>query len=1524
MINKNSRVKLLAAAVASVLLSGSAVAGGYESEMVILHPFQWHYNNIAKECTEYLGPAGFDGVQISQPAEHINYTAAWWAVYQPVTFKKFTTMTGNEAELRAMTKACNDAGVKVFADAVFNQRGSYCANGCQGLGGTGFNAGNFQYEDLSPDDFHRNGCTISNYGDANHVRTCALSGMPDLATDKDSTQQKIAEYLASLMDMGVYGFRVDAAKHMGYNDLKGIFAKVKSIKGRTPPAYYEVIGAGGEAADIQPDRYTGNENNVVTDFTVVSQFTNVFQNGNFDGAFGINTWLGYDNAEVFVNNHDNEALRCSAGTCSMNTQNNQRYHMAQSWLAVYPIAKVRQLYSGYQFSSHDPAGPISADRCTGGWLCQHREPMVLNAVRFARATRDQAVTSKGYDNGALWMNRGNKGFYVMNTTGGEFTREFSVEVPDGTYCDILAATDPCGGAQITVKNGKATFTVKGERAAAICVGEWCGKQVDPCEEDPNGAACLCKDDTNKTSCSAYCSTSEGAQTKECVCSAEEVNKDGLCISWCEANPNDEGCYCVLNPDAEECQIKYEQTKGELCYAGTSNEWTHEPMKFSPATGEWTITLELTGEGDATGAQRFKITDGCSWQGTVYGAGSGNVLVENNSASSDVVISQKGTYVLSVNDATMAYTLKEAVSNTAPNAQFTASVDGLSVTINNSSTDADGDKLTYTWDFGDGETSSTEAPTHTYAQAGTYTIKLTVRDANGATATASQEVTVEKAAESAVYEKVALRSTEDDFGTVLFDQTSTNVWTLTGYEFSKGTNKLKIEALNGSQCIIIGGELGKALTAAGDFIAVEDGVYDLTFNAKTNVLTIANAQQGCVGDMCGQACNQGADCVDGICQGQDCAYEEVVEPSDKTKNNCSTDGTTNNCETASLAYDFLGAIYSKDSTTFRIWSPDSSNVTVEVDGESHSMTKASINGYSDVYEVTVQGDLDLKPYQFKINGKSVRDPYGKMVVPASYSGSDGVGVASSDNRNIVMNMRATDLENGWSARPVLKNREDSIIYEVHVRDFTIDSSSGVSDENRGRYLGMVETGTTSPDGLATGIDHLKELGITHVQLLPVYDFGTCSDADSQDTSCYNWGYDPVNFNVPEDRYSSVFKTEEYRQKVKEFKQMVDEFHKNGIRVIMDVVYNHTYNKEMFQDISSKYYTSTDLSGCGNSVDAKNDMVSRFIRDSLEYWLTEYNIDGFRFDLVGIFDIDDFKDWGEYLNSKYPERNILMYGEPWNGYATDSSEGTRVRMGTIRQGVNGHVGIFNGKYRECVKGDSDGTVGGFMFNMTYHDLGAGVSDNVSCVSAGIKGGIGDNTSLWTPLFAADPEQAVQYISAHDNLTLADKISKMGVTGEYADRLQSYGNGLMLVSQGIPFIHAGAEFARTKNGNHNSYKSANGDNDIKWGAKKTYKHIFDYYKGMIAMRKAHPAFRMTTRSQIESNVKTSGQDGAIVVDINGGAVGDSWSSIKMVINSGSNMTISGVDGWYKKVNGVTVNNDGQTGNNTAEGTAVTIWYK
>ena len=1455
----NFRVKLLSLAVSSAVLAFApnlAFAKNYESEMVIIHPFQWSYDSIAKECTEYLGPAGFDGVQISQPAEHANKGNVWWAVYQPVNFNNFTTMTGNETQLKNMIKACNEAGVKVFADAVFNQR----PNDGVGLGGSTY--GNNSYPDgFNDGDFHHNGCSVSNYSDEWNVRQCALLGMTDTATDNPSTQDKIADFLVKLMGMGVYGFRIDAAKHMHYNDINAIMEKTEAKAGKRPPIYMEVIGNSKEAPDIQPNNYTFIDNSVVTDFSYVDRMKEIFDNGDYGSALTFGLAVDSDNAEVFVNNHDDEYHRCSAGSCSMGTQGNPKYNLAQSWLAVWPKGKVRQIYSGYKFNSHDPAGPISADRCQGGWLCQHRVPFVLNAPRFARATRGEAVSTSGFSDNVLWFNRGSKGFYAMNTSGGEVTKSFNVTMADGTYCDILGATDPKNnpcGSDITVSGGKITVTIPSMSAIAICTdSQWCGKGVDPCETDPNGAACLCK----------------GSQTT-----------DGICVSYCQKYPETEGCYCLTNPTDSSC-VSIPATKNNLCYAGTSNSWKFDPMTYSKSTGYWTVDVTLTG----ADKQRFKVAEGCAWTGNVYGAsGTPGKLAINTSSDGDEYTTLTGDYTLKIKDADMTYEfVKAGSSNHDPVAGFTTQINGLNVTFTNTSKDEDGDTLTYSWNFGNGKTSTDKNPSVTYDEKGTYHVTLTVTDPSKASNTAEDDVTV-GGGETTGYAKTAIRTSHDNYGTheLIKKSASSSEWT-GEFNFTEATS-FKIEALPNSkdQCIFLGGKAGEALKASGDFISVEAGEYTITFNESTKVLTVTKK-------------------------------ETVV---DDKKANCDKDGSTNNCETSSLAYTFLGASYTPTATTFRLWSPDSSNVSVTVNGQTYTMSKTNVSGYSDVYEAVVEGDLDGKEYQFKVNGSDVHDPYGKMVKPTNYAGT---GAVAENNVNIVMNMRDTDLPNGWAERPALKEREDSIVYEVHVRDFTIDSSSGVSAANRGRYLGMVEAGTTNSKGLKTGLDHLKDLGITHVQLLPVYDYGTCSNVDSQDSSCYNWGYDPVNFNVPEDRYTSVFGTENYKQKVKEFKTMVDEFHKNGIRVIMDVVYNHTYSKDVFSKISGKYYTSVDLSGCGNSVDAKNDMVSRFIRDSLEYWATEYNIDGFRFDLVGIFDVSDFKEWGEYLNNKYPDRKFLMYGEPWNGYATDPSESTRVRLGTIRNAASGHVGVFNGKYRECLKGGSDNAVGGFLFNKTYSDVGD-VDGNFGCVMAGIKGGVGDSTNTWTPLFAADPEQAVQYITAHDNLNWTDKITKMGATGDYAKRLQAYGNGVILVSQGIPFIHAGEEFGRTKNMNENSYKSADGSNDIKWDVKTSYKDTFDYYKNLIAMRKAHPAFRMTTKTLIENNIKGSQNNGAIVVDINGQAVGDSWSSIKMVINSGNNLTIDGVDGWKKKVHAVTVNDDGTTGTNVAEGTAVTIWYK
>ena len=363
------------------LAAGAANASLNDGEMIIVHPFQWTYDNIAKECTEVLGPSGFDGVQISQPAEHIARTDVWWAVYQPVNFNNFTTMTGNEQQLRAMIKTCHDAGVKVFADAVFNQRGSA---GSTGLGGSHFNGdqNNPSYPDLNADDFHRNNCSI-NYGNAWTIRNCALSGMPDIATDNPSTQDKIAGYLKNLMSMGVDGFRIDAAKHMQPSDIQSILGKAGN-----PPAYLEVIGAGGEP--VQPTDYTGIPNSVVTEFSYCGAMMGNWQNdaANVKYLLGMNdSWfqLKSNQAEVFVNNHDNE--RGSAGTSYMTYKWGALYNLAQSFMVAYPWGQLRQVYSGYSFSEHDPGGPLGADRCTGGWLCQHRVPFVKNAVAFARATR---------------------------------------------------------------------------------------------------------------------------------------------------------------------------------------------------------------------------------------------------------------------------------------------------------------------------------------------------------------------------------------------------------------------------------------------------------------------------------------------------------------------------------------------------------------------------------------------------------------------------------------------------------------------------------------------------------------------------------------------------------------------------------------------------------------------------------------------------------------------------------------------------------------------------------------------------------------------------------------------------------------------------------------------------------------------------------------------------------------------------------------------------------------------------------
>ena len=564
----------------------------------------------------------------------------------------------------------------------------------------------------------------------------------------------------------------------------------------------------------------------------------------------------------------------------------------------------------------------------------------------------------------------------------------------------------------------------------------------------------------------------------------------------------------------------------------------------------------------------------------------------------------------------------------------------------------------------------------------------------------------------------------------------------------------------------------------------------------------------------------------------------------------------------------GADYHDGYTTFTIWSPERRSVSLWLDGRTMAMGYVGdgVEGYRELYSLTVAGDYHLRPYHFLVDSRTVRDPYAAMVNPGT-------------DFNIVMNMAAITPDGGMSPPPFLANREAAVIYEANVRDFTIHASSGVSPSSaRGTFRGLTARGTHLVDergatdrSVKTGLDHLVELGVTHVQLMPVFDYGSCSAKDPDNAvDCYNWGYDPENFNIPEERYSA-FGPKQYEERVREFKTMVNELHKAGIRVIMDVVYNHTWTRpwrdqdegeRYFSGITGQYFLHdsrgrlVDLTGTGNTLNASHPMVNRYIRDSLEFWVREYGVDGFRFDLAGSFDKEVLEGWSAYLDAAFPGRTFLLYGEPWVANPDRDTWENHLRLQNLasmqEQGAGGAVyfGAFNDVFRTAIKGESDGASGAFAFNETKV---------IWPVAHGLRGSVlyGDgDVRADESIFARDPAQTINYASAHDNLTLWDKIdlwssAKGAVPIAYKKRIQMFLNGMVLTAQGIPFLFGGEEMARTKFGVKNSYASPDQINQIDWNRKRDFSDTFAYYRQLIAMRRAHPALRLSSREEINARV-------------------------------------------------------------------------
>jgi pullulanase len=577
---------------------------------------------------------------------------------------------------------------------------------------------------------------------------------------------------------------------------------------------------------------------------------------------------------------------------------------------------------------------------------------------------------------------------------------------------------------------------------------------------------------------------------------------------------------------------------------------------------------------------------------------------------------------------------------------------------------------------------------------------------------------------------------------------------------------------------------------------------------------------------------------------------------------------------------LGLTYSPEASVFRLWSPPAEAVRLHFYeqplGGEPSRTTEMERAAKGTWTARFAEDLlgTYYAYQVKIEGEwqdEVPGPYTKAV------GTNGM-------RGQVVDMAATNPE-GWDEdqRPALGSRTDAIIYELHVRDVSQHSNSGIP--HKGKFLGLAETGTTGPEGVATGLDHIAELGVTHVHLLPSFDYRSIDETKLAENR-YNWGYDPQNYNVPEGSYATD--PADGATRIREFKTMVKAMHDKGLRVVLDVVYNHTGWTEtsLFNQLVPGYYyrqnedgSFSDASACGNETASERAMMRKFIIESVKYWVEEYHLDGFRFDLMGIHDIETMNAVTEALHEI--DSTIIVYGEGWT--AGDSPLPVEHRALKAHTAQMPGLAAFSDDIRDGIKG-----------SVFVHDERAFASDEPGR-KEDVKFGIVastqhpqvnyDSVAYSDAPWAAHPTQTVTYVSCHDNHTLWDRLEISCEDELKAERLKMHKLALatVLTSQGISFLHAGSEFLRTKNGVENSYESPDSINQIDWARKVEYAGVHNYVKGLIALRKAHPAFRMKTQGQVQKHLRflETKHPNLIAYTISGNANGDEWSNILVILN-------------------------------------------
>ncbi|CAG7839099.1 Pullulanase [Clostridium haemolyticum] len=569
---------------------------------------------------------------------------------------------------------------------------------------------------------------------------------------------------------------------------------------------------------------------------------------------------------------------------------------------------------------------------------------------------------------------------------------------------------------------------------------------------------------------------------------------------------------------------------------------------------------------------------------------------------------------------------------------------------------------------------------------------------------------------------------------------------------------------------------------------------------------------------------------------------------------------------------LGLSYNLTFSTFTLWSPAATFVSLLIYNNGDTTIKETAKEYSmtetnGTWKITINSNLKNKFYTYKIcvygNISEVIDPYAKAV------GINGL-------RGAIIDFKKTNPFN-WNkdSFQICNNYTDAILYEINIRDISANETSGIY--NKKKFLGLTEKNTKSNNNMLTGLAHIKELGITHVQLMPIFDFSYIS-VDEKNPENYNWGYDPQNYNVPEGSYSS----NPYNPicRILELKTMIQTFHKNNIGVNMDVVFNHMFHKHFlnFEKIFPGYYFRYDKfnnlsngSGCSNDIASENKMVQKFILDSVIYWCTEYHLDGFRFDLMGLHDIDTMNIIFKNLKSLNP--SSMIYGEGWDLDTTLPKE-LRATQYNFHQTPN--IGFFNDTIRDCIKGST--------FSNNEKGFIGGKSNLENLLKFCIMGSsldIYNHKAIYL-----SPCQSINYVSCHDNHTLWDKLQISNGNNSIDDKknMLKLACGIILTSQGIPFLHSGVEFCRTKFGIHNSFNSSDKINSIDYNRKYEFKDVFYYIKSLINLRKNHPAFRMSSKIDIKNHLifLNNTPKNLVAFILKNNANGDNFKNILVIYNA------------------------------------------